>query len=238
MKRKIALLLVGLVTALLMAVTFLPAAAKGPFSRVIITSSQLEQPITVSDPLALSFLSLGVLEDFQSSGALEMPADAAQIGYDLERQWTIGDNQLQTFDRVSYHPNRNSGRGYIHIVRTEVGTSNYDGKWFQATPEGEAALRAVIAGETVTCPVTRADDADVQTLLGTDPMWFTPPIVKPEIDTTESGQSPNVSGSILLSNTNKVNGDLVIGASLLQRFEQCHDPFSGRRSASPLARSP
>jgi len=102
------------------------------------------------------------------------------------------------------------------MLHTDVGISNYESKWFQATPEGEAALHAVIAGETVTCPVTRADDAGSESLLGTAPMWFTPPVVNTEPDTTGSEQSPNVSGSILLSNTNSVNGDLVIGASLLQ----------------------
>ena len=184
------------------ALAVLPAAAKGTFNRVIITSQQLDQPIVLDDPLPLAFLSLGVLEDFESGGPFTPPAGAAKIGYDMERQW-IRDGDYVTFDRVSYHPSIGGERGYIHMVSVEGGSASYEGQWLRATPVGEATLRAVLAGEPVECPVTPADDSTEQALIGKSPMWFTPP----EIGAmpADGERSPNVTGSVVLGRAVRSN---------------------------------
>lgn len=195
-------------------VTIFPAAAKGQFSRVIITGDALDQPITVTDPFPLAFLSHGILENVRAGGTAQPPADAAEIGYDLERQSEQSDGTIQTFDRVRYHPNVDpSARGYVYMAGTEIGRSNFDGKWLPATAEGDATMRALIAGEPVTCPVTPTDDASGQTLYGSDTIRLMPL----KIDDLAEGAtevSPNVAGTILLDDS--VSGGLWIEISWLQ----------------------
>ena len=144
MKWKSVLVLLGLIILILVQ----PTEAKGPFTQVIISGPQLDQPITVTNPLALWFLSFGTFEDFRQAGTFQAPADASEIGYDLERQWKDVAGRNFTFDTVSYHPNVNPlARGYIHMSVVGYGTTNTNNKWFHVTAIGEIALRAVVLGE-------------------------------------------------------------------------------------------
>ena len=53
--------------------------------------------------------------------------------------------QYFPFDQVVYFPDPEGGRGSIFYGGIVNGSSEYDGKWFRASQEGEAALRAALA---------------------------------------------------------------------------------------------
>jgi hypothetical protein len=186
----------------LLMIAALPAAAKGRFTRVIITGEALEQSITVTDPLTLNFLSLGILEDLRPAGSVEAPVDAAEVGYELERQWEDGNGETQTFDHVRYHPNTDTAElGYVYVADTLVGTPNFEGKWYPTTPEGDAAIRAVLAGEPVTCPVTPTDDSSGQPLYDGDVIRLLPLKFDgfgAEAAATSGDPTANVAGTVLL----------------------------------------
>jgi hypothetical protein len=215
MRQTLAALLVAL--GLLVTATSPEAEAKGVFSRIIITGPDLDAPIMVEQPLALALLSLGTLEDMRDEGAVETPPDAAEIGYDLERQWDTPGGDYSASDRVRYHPNADGGRGYIYIVKMMTGESIYDQRWFPVTPEGEAALRAVLAGETVECPVTPArDDVEAlpagQPVIGGDSIWFAALDVTAPDPTAP--KAPNAAGSIFVHES--VQGSFVMGSRWLE----------------------
>jgi hypothetical protein len=214
---------IGLTLVLFTLLLAPPAAAKGPFARIFITGGNLAQPIVVQDDhLALAFLSLSMLENMQDGGTTQRPADAQTNSYLLERQW-MEDDQYQTFDRVSYFPSFSGGPGYIHILETLIGTANYDGLWFHTTLAGETALKEVLAGETVTCPVTASEarpeiTGSDQPLIGSGSIWLTSPdglTAPPDAETTPaSSDVPNAHGTLFVGPD--IPSGFVLGATWLQ----------------------
>lgn len=219
MKSKPAALLLALLIAVLLAA--MPAAAKGQFTRVIVSGGTLDEPITVTDPMALWFLSLGRFERMQANGSSDVPADAAEVGYDLERQWEDGNGETQAFDFVRYHPNVDADEsGYVYIVDTKIGQASYDEKWFPTTPEGDAAIRAVLAGETIACPVTPVDDSSGQPLYAGESIRLLPlkfygfRASDGAAAAADSENERNVAGTVLLDET--VRGNFWMDITWLQ----------------------
>lgn len=118
-----------------------PSLAKGPADKVTINGPGLKREIEITDAQALQALSTGQFEDFKSS--IAAPTEVGP-GYELVRYYTSGTN-LIAFDHVSYHPNPAGGRGYVFYIGLVNGWSEYDGKWFRATMQGEQILQRILA---------------------------------------------------------------------------------------------
>lgn len=128
------LLLIGLLLALASSVM-----AKGPADRVVITTPN-GQTITVTDADLTKPISMAALEALFSPRIAE-PAVLGE-GYELARMMAIGNDQYRIFDRVRFYPV--GDRGYVYYVGIENGWSEYDGRWFEATQPGLAAMREII----------------------------------------------------------------------------------------------
>lgn len=117
--------------------------AKGPPSRIIISSPGLESDIVVEDDGLMALLSLTGLENVRLE-VVEVPPDI-DIGYELQRQYKSGQD-FRTFDRTVYYPSTVEGRvGYVHYLGIVDGSSSYDGKWFQAHPDAELAMQYILS---------------------------------------------------------------------------------------------
>jgi hypothetical protein len=53
----------------------------------------------------------------------------------------------RAFDEVRYYPG--PAGGLVHYLRIVNGAGPYDGKWYRATPAGDAAMRALLASNGV-----------------------------------------------------------------------------------------
>ncbi len=150
-KKPSAVVLLSLVVVLFLSI---PAQAKGGAVKVVLSGPDWYGEIVVEDPGLLGHLGTAAFEDFQSSP--EIPADLG-AGYLLDRYSDASEGALP-FDRVLYFPDPAGGRGYVYYLETVNGHGPYDGRWFQATPEGEAAVRTVFDTHgvlTTTRPVDR-----------------------------------------------------------------------------------
>lgn len=127
-----------LLIVLLLALTS-SVVAKGPADRVFITTPN-GQRVTVTDAELTKSISMAALEAFFNPHIAE-PVVLGE-GYELARMMAIGNNQYRIFDRVRFYPV--GDRGYVYYVGIENGTSEYDGKWFEATQPGLAAMREII----------------------------------------------------------------------------------------------
>jgi hypothetical protein len=135
------LLFVGVTLAILL-VLAVPASAKGIASLIEIEVPGLENTIRVEGLDAVWDLSIGQLEDFTQP--LDAPADAG-VGLYLTRYLSDNERDTYPFDNVVYFASQTGGRGYVYYLGMINGRSEYDGRWFQATPEGDAAISAVLA---------------------------------------------------------------------------------------------
>ncbi len=131
-----------LVIALLAAA--LPALAKGPMPVTITGPGLPAAGVDIGDVEQAAPFSMAALEDFRA-GAIEQPAWAvAGSGYLLERYGMQGAVR-RVFDRVIYYPHPGGLRSVVYYVGIHNGSSAYDGMWYHATPEGDTAMRALIA---------------------------------------------------------------------------------------------
>ncbi|MEW6406590.1 MAG: hypothetical protein AB1649_32815, partial [Chloroflexota bacterium] len=75
-----------------------------------------------------------------SKGSIEAPADPGQ-GYQVVRVYVV-DNKDQPFDQLHYYPYT----GYVfYDGLAGGGSSEYDGKWYAASPAAEEPFRSVLA---------------------------------------------------------------------------------------------
>lgn len=117
------------------------AMAKGPADKVTINGTELTEEIEVAAAEALQALSIGQLEDFKSP--IAAPSEVGP-GYEVTRYYKDGANFI-AIDHVRYHPDPAGGRGYVFYIGLVNGWSQYDGKWFRATAQGEQALQRILA---------------------------------------------------------------------------------------------
>jgi hypothetical protein len=121
-----------------------PALAKGPLAQIVISGPGLAEAVTVNDQHFLEALGLGMLEDFSEEPLATTPT-AVGTGYELVRYIQNQYGNLIAFDRLTYYPNPLGAHAYIFYNGIEEnGWSDYDGKWFYATPEGQAAMRDLL----------------------------------------------------------------------------------------------
>jgi hypothetical protein len=118
-----------------------PALAKGPADKVTVNGPGLKREIAITDAQDLQALSMGQLVDFNNPVAA--PGEIGP-GYELTRYYEDKANFI-AFDHVRYHPDPADGRGYVFYIGLVNGWSEYDGKWFHATTQGEQALQRILA---------------------------------------------------------------------------------------------
>jgi hypothetical protein len=135
-KKLFSVIPLSLVFVLLLSI---PAQAKGGAVKVVLSGPGWYGELVVEDPGLLGHLGTASFEDVESSP--EIPPDLG-AGYLLDRFGDSGEGALP-FDRVVYFPDPAGGRGYVYYLETVNGDGPYDGRWFHATPEGEAAIQAV-----------------------------------------------------------------------------------------------
>jgi hypothetical protein len=126
-----------LMTFLVFAIVSL-ISAKGPADKITITTPH-GQRIDLTDSNLIQPISMAVLEEFPDS--IGQP-DVKGKGYELARAFKDG-NRYRIFDRVRYFPA--GERGYVFYVGIENGSSEYDGKWFEASAEGVEAMNQIIS---------------------------------------------------------------------------------------------
>jgi hypothetical protein len=133
-----------IVLALLALFTLVSAVgAKGEAARITITGEEIEGEIEVLDQETLALLSFMQLE--QSLLPRSFAPEGLGEGYEIARYFQEeGSERYFPFDRVSYHPDPDGGQGYIQYLGIVNGSSEYDGRWFRPSADGEAALRDVL----------------------------------------------------------------------------------------------
>jgi hypothetical protein len=141
------LLLITLVIAGLMLVQM--ALAKGPPAKVTISGGDLTEEIEiVDDEATLTALGTMYLEDYDTRSR-QAPEEISGDGYLITRYFVddmADEDEFFPFDQVRFyaHPDGYSA-GYIQYIGMINGSSEYDGLWFRASREGQAALENVIA---------------------------------------------------------------------------------------------
>jgi hypothetical protein len=123
------------------------ALAKGRLEKVVIRGPGITRPVTLTDPYLLRALAMGGLEDMGRITERPMPAPKVGKGFELAR---YVDDRLPgdaPVERAHYYPNPDGGPGYVfhHSTTGALRANWYDGQWFVATPNGDRAMRRVLA---------------------------------------------------------------------------------------------
>ncbi len=120
----------------------LAAEAKRPPAKLTLSGPGIAGELEITDRSYLEALAMGRLEDW-AHGAISTPV-IEQRYYEIVRYAKEGEIYL-AFDRLRYYPKPGTG-GYIWYTGLE-GTvwSEFDGKWFNATADGDKTLRRLIA---------------------------------------------------------------------------------------------
>ena len=113
------------------------ALAKGPFTYITINGLGLTGEATVTNPALMDFFSFANF----SQGSIDAPTDPGD-GYEITRVFVdAATNKAQFWDRLHYYPDT----GYVYYDGLINGSSEYDGKWYQARPEAEAPFRDALS---------------------------------------------------------------------------------------------
>lgn len=131
--------------ALLLAALLVPAAlAKGPPDKLTISGPGLDGEVEVTDRELLAEIGFGALEDFNENQRSGIAEPSVGEGYTLVRALRNPNGTYQPWDQAHYYPNP-GGRGYIfYDGLVGPNTSEFDGKWYHARPEGEAAMQRLL----------------------------------------------------------------------------------------------
>ncbi len=116
------------------------ALAKGPFSYITIKGPGISETLSVTDPAMLDYF---VFADF-SKGGVDAPANPGD-GFEVIRSFVDSEtNKVQNWDLLYYYPDT----GYVYYDGLINGSSEYDEKWYVASPDVEAKFRAVLAEQS------------------------------------------------------------------------------------------
>jgi hypothetical protein len=136
-------LAVGLLLSLLL---FTAALAKGPPSKVTITGPGVVKEVEIDDPETLEAFSFFQFEDVnQKIEAPEKPGE----GYTVTR-FILDRDKLIPWDRAIYYPSQNGAAGVVFFEGL-IGpnSTEFDGFWYQASSQGDAAMQQIITGKPV-----------------------------------------------------------------------------------------
>ena len=140
-------------TILLTLIPSLTVLAKGGFSFVAITGSNLKDTLRSSD--------IALTEDFFAfadfyRNKTEAPANPGKA-YEITRYYVDG-NRERAFDRLHYYPDT----GFVFYDGIVNGSSEYDGKWYTAKPGIEVTFKKAISNH-IQAAGSVADQAQVDT---------------------------------------------------------------------------
>jgi hypothetical protein len=143
---------------LLLALTTATALAwpEDPPDRVTISGSGLKGEVAVTDKEILAALSLGAIEDFKR-GSIAAPNVGK--GYQITRYFY---DASFNFGRLRYYPNSAGERGYVFFEDGPdlVGDqTQYNRRWFYATPQGDAAMQKLLANLGVLTPASSSQNS-------------------------------------------------------------------------------
>mgnify|MGYP001572565662 CR=1 FL=1 len=116
----------------------LSALAKGNFDKVTIQDLKSGWKVDSTDPILLTYFGLG---DFQSGPVSE--AQAVGEGYELTR-YAISRVDGKTYvpvDRLRYYLGKDGSDGYVYYEGWPGVYTEFDRKWYAATPQGAAAIQ-------------------------------------------------------------------------------------------------
>lgn len=133
------------VVVLMSLVLVVPAVAKGVVDRVTLVGPHWYGEVEITDLTLLDYLSFGVFTDFEQP--LERPP-LVSAGYLMTRSFEH-DGEYQAMDRLMYFPGEEPGEGVIYYIEMVDALGPYDGGWFRAWPESEAALLAWLSDEGI-----------------------------------------------------------------------------------------
>jgi hypothetical protein len=115
------------------------ASAKGSFSFITIARTSPIEIVRTTDPaLTDSFFAFA---DF-SRDEVEAPANPG-VGYEVTRYFVDRGREI-AFDHLHYYPRT----GFVYYDGIVNGWSDYDRKWYTATPEVREAFEKVLPKQT------------------------------------------------------------------------------------------
>ena len=110
--------------------------AKGDFDHIVVKGPGIAGELDVANPaLTQDFFAFA---DF-SKGSIAPPAEPGQ-SYQIIRVYIV-DNKDQPFDQLHYYPYT----GYVYYDGIFNGSSEYDGKWYTASPSANGPFRNTLA---------------------------------------------------------------------------------------------
>lgn len=136
----------GLLVVGLCAVSVIGAGAKGPSDWVEFQMPGMYRNIRLELPDVPEDLSFGQFEDFLNP--IQGP-DNLGPGFMITRGWFDDQGKAEPWDRVMYFANLEGDLGYVYYFGIVNGSSEYDGRWFQVSEAGQAALIDVLDSEGV-----------------------------------------------------------------------------------------
>lgn len=120
------------------------------FGKIDIRGPGIEGVASVTDAGLLSPMTIEGFMNF--SRAVAEPEGLGQ-GYELHRYFRNKDGSWMDFDRVMYYPDPAGGPGYVQYLEgIAYSPSQHAGRWYRATPAGEAAWQAILTAITVPAP--------------------------------------------------------------------------------------
>jgi len=144
----------GVLAAAALALLVAPGLAKGPPQKVTIEGPGLAVPIEITDPATLESLGMTMLEDVDSK--ISGPGTLSAV-YLVTRYYQDGARYIP-FDQVLYARQAESDRPLVYYVGIVNGWSEFDGRWFNATADGAAAMESVL-GKAVVAASAEAESA-------------------------------------------------------------------------------
>jgi hypothetical protein len=162
---------------LLNLIAFHSVFAKGSFSFITVTSSNLKEPARLSDPaLTTDFFAFA---DFYQDKA-EAPVDPG-TGYEITRYY-VDSNTESAFDKLHYYPDTE----YVYYDGIVNGSSEYDAKWYTANQDLKSVFEAALNTQIrlVELGNPEVSSAIVPPPQSADPVFQTQPntlIAKPEL---------------------------------------------------------
>ncbi|HKP54159.1 MAG TPA: hypothetical protein VJ183_16090 [Chloroflexia bacterium] len=137
--------LLGALVMLLLTASVALAWPEGPPDKVSINGPGIKGTIVIADKNSLEGLGPEQFMDFSKS-VTAVPQNSTP--YEVVR-YIKGFGASGTFDRLHYYPGQGGSAGRIYYVEAiGYGPSHVEGKWFYATPQGDAAMKKLLAKYT------------------------------------------------------------------------------------------
>ncbi len=123
------------------------ALAKGPPSKVTISGPGLVGEVEITDPKLLRAFSFFLFVNIEQR--IEAPSEPGE-GYVVTRYIENG-AELIPWDRAIYYPHPTDELGVVFLEGL-IGPSStqFDGYWYRASPEGDTAMRQILAKHLAT----------------------------------------------------------------------------------------